>query len=144
MYIARFLTSDSFLKHINIDILDHHNGSPLIHPNRPLTLLDKRVITNQPIYEIEKPPDGFGRSPAFCLGNRQDSNETVQNRYSSKRTQRNNSDQECASLVVEQFLAQHYTSSSYESKEPSDVSHPFAQNYFIDDYENERHNLLLL
>lgn len=109
-----------------------------------MTLLDKRVITNQPMNEIENPPDEFGRSPAFCLGTSQDLNKTVQNRYSSKRTQHNDSDQECASLVVEQFLAQHYNSSSYESKESSDASHPFAQNYFIDDYENERHNLLFL
>jgi hypothetical protein len=129
---------------MEIEILDNQNGSPLIKPNRPLTLLDKRVITHEPMNEFQKPIDGFGRSSSFCLDIKQDTNEHLNNHYSSKRRKPNSSNLECASLVLEQFLAQHYNvSSSFESRESSDNSHPSAQNYFIDDYENETHNLLL-
>lgn len=128
--------------HVLDYLVDNKNGSTYIQPNRPLALLDKRVITNQPINE--KPTDAFGRSLAFCLDSKRDTIKHLNNRYSSKERKRENSGQECASLVLEQFLAQNYNSSSFESKESSDLSHPSAQNYFIDDYENERDNLLLL
>lgn len=129
--------------HSQNGLLENENGSSCIQPNRPLALLDERVITNQPMNE--KPTDAFGRSLAFCLDSKQDTIKHLNNnRYSSKERKRYNSGQECASLVLEQFLAQNYNSSSFESKESSDLSHPSAQNYFIDDYENERDNILLL